>query len=212
MTARQRETDSGAVTVSAFVRPTMLLEPMDSKLETLYALEEEGTIDHLSVRAWPEKIPDSPDAVYSDAFDVFELFETWADATGVSIRPPFDVQTTDSAFRGDTRSILRTPVMALAVAIDDNLYGVFPHTDGDTHFRVTEAMAALKAGALPIRRADTESAGGTRMCPECGGELVNVQGVEVCHDCAWNDWTAVGDVGENSSQAMFRPTILPAPG
>jgi hypothetical protein len=212
MTHHQRDAETGAVTVSAFVRPTMLLEPMDAKLATLYSLREEGVIDDLTVRAWPEKVPESPGTPYSDAFDVFELFETWAEATGVSVRPPFDVERTESAFRGGSRAILRTPVMSLAVSVDDKLCGVFPHTDGDTHYRVTEAIAALKADSLPLTPADTDTASEPGTCPDCGGELVNVQGIRVCHDCAWNDWMDVGDERAGTEAALFRPTILPSPG
>jgi hypothetical protein len=196
---------SKRVTVSAYVRPALLLDPIDSKLATLQSLDEDDTIADLEVNMWPRKVPLHQETLHTDVFDTFQRFEEWTEMNGVTIRPPFMVETTSSELRDRTQSILRTPSMCLAISVDDKLVGVFPHTDGGTEYGLTEAIAALKTDELFTGGALTEmvSTAIHDSCPDCGGTLVNVQGVELCHDCAWNDWEDVAGV-ETSPPSVAR--------
>lgn len=196
-----------AVAVSVSVRPALLSEQTRSKIGTLRHLEEAGKIDQLTVNAWPGKVPVSHGGVQTDVYRTFERFEEWAEANGVSIRPPFEVETTASEIRERSRSVLRTPGVCLALSVENRLSGVFPHTESGTEYSVTEAIAALRADRLEWEgsfRALVATATETT-CPECEGRLVNVQGVDLCHDCGWH---SVGEGGDRTGPgpALVRPT------
>lgn len=174
------------VAVETYARPALLLEPVDAKIETLQALQEEEVVSDLAMHTWPSEVAVGDRGLYDEVEDTFRAFERWADANGVSVRPPFSIRTRDSAFTDETRTVLVTPVMSLAIYLDDRLAAVFPHSDGEVHHPVSEAIAALKVGEPPIRRPvatpdpATDVADG---CRACGGTLVNVQGLLACHDC-----------------------------
>lgn len=178
------------VAVETYTRPALLLEPVDAKIETLQTLDERGTIADLSVHSWPSEVSVGDRGMYDDVEETYRTFERWADANGVSIRPPFSMRTRESRFTDETATVLVTPVMSLAIYLDDRLAAVFPHTDDDVHLPVSEAVAALKAGDPPVRRPVAAEppepdplAAIARGCAACGGTLVNVQGLLVCHDC-----------------------------
>nr|WP_101296883.1 HTH domain-containing protein [Halegenticoccus soli] len=166
-----------------FVRPALCLDPVDTRLATLRSLEEDGVIDALLIRAWPEVLPLSAQSVYGEFLDAYERFADWADGHGLSIHPPFVVRTTTSTFTGETKTLLRTPVMCLAVYRDETLVGVYPHSTGESHRNVAEAISLLETGEFAGRpRCSSPATADTDACPECGGSLVNVQGIVVCHD------------------------------
>lgn len=195
------------VTVEAYTRPALLLDPVDAKIETLHDLSAEGVVDDVAVHSWPGEVSVSDHGLYDDVVETFRQFETWAEANDVSVRPPFSIRTRESRFTGETSTVLVTPVMAVAVYLDDRLAGGFPHTDDDVHHTVSEAVAALKTGDLPVRqRVETESTpdpdDGTAIadgCRSCGGAVVNVQGLLTCHDCH--------EVGGSSSDRRTRPPL-----
>lgn len=145
----ERTTQPEELTVSCHVRAPLLLDPVDAKIETLRSCEDEGEIDALVLRSWPEEVTLDADGPYQEAVERFEEFERWADRHGTSIRPPFRVRTSTSPASETEREVLVTPVMCLALYADDRLLGVFPHEDGETTHTVTDAIAALRTGTLP---------------------------------------------------------------
>lgn len=178
------------VAVEAYTRPALLLEPVDAKIETLRDLADEDVLADLSVHSWPSEVAVSDHGLYDDVVETFETFETWADANDVDIRPPFSIRARESRFTGETATVLVTPVMCLAVYLDDRLAAVFPHSDEDVHHPVSEAIAVLRTGDLPVRRPvatertpEPDPAEMADGCGSCGGPLVNVQGLLACHDC-----------------------------
>ncbi|MXV64395.1 hypothetical protein GS429_20455 [Natronorubrum sp. JWXQ-INN-674] len=138
-------------TVVCHVRAPLLLEPVDRQIETLQACESEGTIDELLLRSWPKEIALTDESPYQEALESFERFERWADEHGVSIRPPFRKRSTTSQISGETRTLLVMPLACLEVYADDELVGVFPHSDDGSEetYTTDEAIAALRTGALP---------------------------------------------------------------
>ena len=140
------------LTVQVYVRPELLLEPVDSKIETLQTLEAEGVIDGLVLHYWPSKVELSADPPHSEAIDAYERFEMWADANDVEISPPFSVRTRSSEITGEERTVLSTPVVCLAIYEAGRLVGVYPHSDGDRTRSVGEAIAAIRTGQLPAKR------------------------------------------------------------
>ena len=51
---RKQESD---LTVQIYVRPRLLLKPLDATIATVQRLETEGIIDAVTVQAWPDKVP-----------------------------------------------------------------------------------------------------------------------------------------------------------
>lgn len=186
-----RDSETTALTAICHVRAPLLLEPIDEQIETLQACESEGAIDELLLRSWPQEVALSDESPYQEVIDTYERFAQWADGRGVSIRPPFRERSTTSQVTGKTRERLVTPLLCLEVYADDELVGVFPHTDERTEetYTTDEAIATLRTDEMPVplgsvTREDTR-ASATNTCPDCGGTLVDGQGLFACSDCGW---------------------------
>lgn len=133
-----------SLTVRAYVRPSLLFDPVDAKLQTLEAIEDAGAVDEVTVEAWPDSVRLDEEPTFPRAVETFERFETWAEPAGTSIRPPFTVRTMTSEFTGETKRLLEPPIFCLAFERNGQLLNVVPHSDGDRHRSVKEALAALE--------------------------------------------------------------------
>ena len=188
MTASERTVDADLtdITVACYVRAPMLLEPVDAHVETLRACEREGTIAGLLLRSWPEKVSLEGETPHREVLERFEEFERWADARGVTVRPPFEVRGRTSSVTGEFSERLVTPLIAVALYDERRLVGVYPHSaDGET-YTVEDAIATIRTGKLPTPlAAPAERPEPADDCPECDGRLVNGQGLFACADCGW---------------------------
>lgn len=170
--------------VEGYIRPQMVMEPIDTKIETLQRLTTTDHIDDFSLHGWPEKIALSERTPYSEALDAFKRMETWATEQGASIQPPFSVRTTTTTITNETRTLLRTPILCLAMYTGDQMAAVFPHSRGDEQYSVTDAISALRTDELELFPFTPDSeARPPDHCPECEALLTNVQGIGVCHVC-----------------------------
>lgn len=106
------------LTVQVYMRPGLLLEPLDAKLETLQRLETTDMIDAVTVQAWPDTVPLTDTTPYTEVVDLFNRFTLWADQHDRSITPPFTVRTQSTIASEDSRRILTTPMLCLAVYSD----------------------------------------------------------------------------------------------
>ncbi|WP_226041622.1 HTH domain-containing protein [Natrinema sp. DC36] len=176
------------------VRAPLLLEPVDEQVETLQACESEGAVDDLLLRSWPKEVALSEESPHQEVLENFERFAQWADERGVSVRPPFRKRTTTSQVTGTTRERLVTPLLCLELYADDELIGVFPHSNEATEetYTTDEAIATLRTGEVPTplgpvdANEGRESAASTSdTCPGCGGSLIDGQGLFACGDCGW---------------------------
>ena len=182
------------LTVQVYMRPGLLLEPLDAKLDTLQRLETEDVIDAVTVQAWPDTVPLTDTTPYTEVVDLFNRFTLWADQQDRSITPPFTVRTQSTIASDDSRRILTTPMLCLAVYSDQMLTAVYPHTDGDDHYSVADAIAALKTGEFDqvtsaTAPESTLAETAVQNCPDCTGQLINIQGVRACRDCMWTERT-----------------------
>lgn len=172
------------LTIAVYIRPQQLPEPIGAKIDTLQGLESADQIDGLTQHTWPETVTLSERAPQSDAIDVFARMEAWAEECGVSIRPPFSIRTTSSTLTDETRTRLTTPVMCLAVYVDDQLANVFPHSRNGDQYSVTDAITALRTDDLELFTVDPDtSASPPDRCPACRSRLTAVQGIGVCQGC-----------------------------
>lgn len=180
------DADLTDITVACYVRAPMLLEPVDAHVETLRACEREGTVEGLVLRSWPEQVTLEGETPHQEVLERFEEFERWADARGVSVRPPFEVRGRTSSVTGEFRERLVTPLIAVALYDDRRLVGVYPHSaDGET-YTVEDAIATVRTGELPTPlAAPAERPERADDCPKCDGRLVNGQGLFACADCGW---------------------------
>ncbi|MDF9746715.1 HTH domain-containing protein [Natrinema salsiterrestre] len=188
-----RETDAVELTTVCHVRAPLLLEPIDEQIETLQACESEGAIDDLLIRSWPKEVALSEESPHQEVLTNYETFAQWADERGVTVRPPFRERSTTSQVTGKTRDLLVTPLLCLELYADDELLGVFPHSDETTDetYTTDDAIATLRTGELPTPLGSSEPAAeefestSSTNCPDCGGTLIDGQGLFGCRDCGW---------------------------
>lgn len=208
------ETTRTDLTVKAYVRPTVLSDPIDETLARLERLDESGRIDAVEIRTWPAEVPvDSPRSDPS-VLDVYRTFVVWAERADASIDPPFTARTKHSRTTDETRTVLSTPVLSLAVYEDETLRAVYPHEDETGIHTVGQAVDAIAHANPPIVGETTEDApasldAGDRgpVCPHCRATTANVHGLDACVDCAWVD--ATRDAIEWSTTAP--PDSVPKP-
>lgn len=222
-------TKTTTLTAVCYVRAPLLLEPVDRQVETVRACESEGTIDDLLLRSWPKEVKLAGDSPYQEALEAYDRFRTWADHQGVDVCPPFRERTTTSQVTGETNELLVTPLLCLELYADDELVGVFPHSDGDETITTEDAIASLRCGELPaplegdasdtVRRADDASVPTLRTgdasgvlesgestavesdgCPDCNSTLIDGQGLFACTDCGWTG--TITERGEYVSETM----------
>lgn len=175
----------GRVTVDCYVRADAISDPVESRVESVKALENEGIVDECSVRTWPSEVVLTPLTEGTLAVRRFRTFEEWAAQWGVHIDPPFRRNTRRSELTGETREVLQTPTVCLAVYVDGRLREVFPHRSKGTTYSVADAVESLRSGALAV----DESVAGTPTradhCPRCDVPLSTGQGLYSCPDCGW---------------------------
>ncbi|MBZ6496690.1 HTH domain-containing protein [Natrinema longum] len=206
----QRETEHTSLTAVCYVRAPLLLEPVDTQVETLQACESDGAIDELLLRSWPKEVALSEESPHQEVLANYERFVRWADERGVSVRPPFRERSTTSQVTGETRDRLVTPLLCLELYADDELVGVFPHSTETTDetYTTDEAIATLRTGEIPTALGSVGDAEPLELppsatCPDCGGLLVDGQGLFGCSDCGW--------IGTVTEYGRFATQPEPAP-
>jgi hypothetical protein len=133
---------------------TPVCGPRTDVVNRLSRLRRDGRIAAFEVETWPDELVLSETDGESPIVETFERFEQWATDRNLSVRPAFDVRTVSSLI-GGRREILTLPMMSLSVSADDELVGVFPCTDGDRTWTVTDCLDAYAEGVDPL--ADVES-------------------------------------------------------
>lgn len=180
-------TRESELTAVCYVRAPLLLEPVDRQVETLRACESEGSVDTMLLRSWPDKVTVSQGSSDREVLRVVDRFEEWADERGVTVRPPFKRRTVSSPVTDETKEVLVTPLICLALYHDERLIGVFPHSAGDETYTTTEAIAELRTDEIPtpLGESTVGEVAGSNRCPDCDGFLVDGQGLFTCLDCEW---------------------------
>lgn len=176
------------ITAVCHVRAPLLFEPIDRQIETLQACESEGSIGSVLIRSWPDQVTISEDSPNGEVLEVFDRFRQWANNRDVSIEPPFRRRTVTSPITDQSKRILTTPLLSLAIYREDQLVGIYPHSVDDETITTTEVIGTLRTGEVPTplgSRPKETNPDGDR-CPECGGDILNGQGLVACADCDWN--------------------------
>lgn len=175
----------GHVAVDCFVRADAISDPVESRVTSVMALESEGIVDECSVRTWPSEVVVTPLTEETLAVRRYRTFEEWAAQWGVHIDPPFRRNTRRSELTGETREVLQTPAVCLAVYVDGRLREVFPHRSKGTTYSVADAVETLRSGALSVDQSVASPPTPADHCPRCDVTLSTGQGLYVCPDCGW---------------------------
>lgn len=186
MSAQHPEgTSGGRVVVDCFVRTDAISDPVEARVESLRALASDGIVDTLSVETWPAEVVLTPLTEGTSPVERFRTFERWAAQWGADIEPAFRRVTRRSDMTGETREVLRTPALCLAVRVDGRLREVFPHRSKDTTYTVGDAIEALESGLVAVDESVEDPTSSPDNCPDCDVPLATGQGLYACPDCGW---------------------------
>lgn len=175
---------SAHVAVDCYVRADAVSDPLEADLAALRGLARDGAVDELRVRVWPSEVVLSPLTEDSLAVDRYRTFREWAAQWAVRVEPPFRRETRRSEFTGETREVLRTPALCVAVRVNGRLREVFPHRSRDTTYSVADAIDALERGVPTVDGALSVHVRPDH-CPECDVPLASGQGLYACPECEW---------------------------
>jgi hypothetical protein len=166
-----------------------MLEPKDAKIATATQLKRDGVVSSVSIHAMPEKVNLSTGADYGEFVALYDRLDQWAKTHDVSLRPGFGVTSTSSEIWRETRRTVRMPMVCLLIYSGSEVIGVFPHSTDEVHHSVEEALTVLRTGELEmiLPKSSIIHRGPADSCPECGGILINTQGVLCCYDCHWDE-------------------------
>ena len=141
---------SEEVGLEFFVRslaPNQCYPQQQAIVQRLRRLETEGTITEFGLDVWGDQIAGSRN-VQSERHSRYRTrlaaFRDWAEAHDMSLRPGFQAETIHSEFTGETVTRIRLPIMTLAEYDGGNHRFVSPSSDGDSHFSVTDHIAAIE--------------------------------------------------------------------
>lgn len=156
--ATQADADSEGIQMVLWTRRPVC-GPRTEIVDRLGSLSAADSIDAFRIETWPNEVVVSEHTQHTQVIETYEQFRAWADEAGVSITPAFDRRTVTSLI-GRTEEVLTLPVMCLAV-YDDDLRGVYPCTDSDETWTVTDYLDAYEAAGGPpaVPTADADSTG-----------------------------------------------------
>lgn len=122
--------------------------PRTDVIDRLSRLDSNGDVAAFDIQTWPGKVVLDEHTEHATVVERFEAFRSWADDRGVTVMPPFERRAVTSLV-GQKREVLTVPMMCLAVYEDGDLRGVYPCSDGDRTWRVTDALDSYEAGKAP---------------------------------------------------------------
>ena len=143
----KRSTESGLELTLWTRRP--VCGPRTTIIDRLSALRTAGAIEDFTINTWPEEIGLDGMGQESEILETIDRFEQWAADHGLSLRPPFETRTS-SLLVGGSEEVLLTPMLLAAVYEDGDLIGVYPCTDGEYTWTVTEFLDGLAADAESV--------------------------------------------------------------
>ncbi|WP_336336987.1 HTH domain-containing protein [Haloarcula brevis] len=118
--------------------------PRTTAIDRFTELAAAGVVDDFEVQTWPEEVPVDPESEHGEVLATIDRYEQWAQERGLSLRPPFETRTSSLLVGGSTE-VLRLPMIAVAVYADGDLAGVYPCSDGERTWSVTDCIDALTA-------------------------------------------------------------------
>lgn len=142
--------------------------PRTDVIDRLSRLDSVGDVAAFDVQTWPGEVVLDEHTEHTTVVERFEAFRSWAADRGLTITPPFERRAVTSLV-GQQREVLTVPMMCLAVYEDGDLRGVYPCSDGERTWRVTDALDSYEAGETPAT-ASVESDGEPATASGAGGD------------------------------------------
>lgn len=130
--------------------------PRTAVIDRLSELRTADAIGTFDVETWPDEIALSGHTEHAEVVDVYREYRDWAEDHGLSITPPFEKRTVSSLIGGQ-EEVLTVPIMCLAVYEDDDLSGVYPCSNDDRTWSVTDYLDAYAAAEGPPPGGDGEA-------------------------------------------------------
>lgn len=128
--------------------------PRTTIIDRLSSLRTNGTLDDITVKTWPDQIVISERTEHDTILETIDRYEQWATDHGLSLRPPFETRTA-GLLVGGSREVLTTPMMTAAV-YDDDIVGVYPCSDGEHTWTITDYLDRCEIDAeLPHKHGDS---------------------------------------------------------
>lgn len=128
--------------VDCYVRP-----PVEGAtrqvVETLETHDRAGRLNSLTVETWPAAVS-RDSTVTTDVLETVEGFREWASERGARLEPAFSFDEPTHDLTGERRSLVRLPVVCLAVYEDDDLYCVIPNRTEERTCTVWKALETLE--------------------------------------------------------------------
>jgi hypothetical protein len=147
-------TDDGLPRVELRVRDptnTNVGDQLRTIYERLARLREDSKIAGVDAEIWGKQVrartPANPtdDPIVGPARTKYEEFESWANRTGHDLEPAFSTHTLGSLVDDERETVVRFPVICLAVYDDDDLLAVAPCTTDDGVRTVDDCLNALRS-------------------------------------------------------------------
>lgn len=118
-------------------------------IDRLTGLDAADAIAGFTVETLPDEVALGEHTEHTGVRAAYRDFSAWADANDVSISPPFESRRVTSLV-GRSTEVLRVPVLCLAVSEDGTLTGVYPCSDGERTWSVSDYLTAFeRAGGPP---------------------------------------------------------------
>lgn len=120
---------------------TPLKKQPDEVIGFLEFLENQGHIDSFDVHEVPKQAHTNNET--SNAINIYEKFEEWANKNEVSIQPFFKKTEYQSSLSGDEGEIVKFPVMSLSIHKDGELNAIYPCLNNEGTHTVYEFLSGL---------------------------------------------------------------------
>lgn len=173
------------------LRSSVDQKKINRAVSRLDVLQSEGKIDGYEVYYAPNEInKELLDQPYlGEPLNRYSEILNWAEQKRVELSPYFSEQRIESEYTGEEKEIVKPPTMSLAVYRDEKLHSVFPHMKKGEERGVYDGIELLDEEKwVKVEEEiviDGEKIESTEQseCPNCGGELINGQGITECNDC-----------------------------
>lgn len=120
--------------------PEYVRERQQVVLDTFEKLEATAVLSDVTVVRWPKHVRVPTDRTDTNAGDTYQEF---VDAVGNESLEPFFKQKPAS---GRNQNVLVLPTICIALRIDGELSGLYPHWDDGTHHSIEDCQQALSVG------------------------------------------------------------------
>lgn len=129
--------------------------------DRLERLQRNRKVADVAIEVWGKQVrartPSTPtdDPIVGPARAAYETFESWAKRNGHDLEPAFSVHSLGSLVDDERETVIRFPVMCLAVYNGDDLRSVAPCTTDEGVHTIEDCLTALQSGTVTPASVET---------------------------------------------------------